>query len=62
MRWMFIIVIFILYISLTTRLNMIPFNRRKMDRNISKDTYFKLSLGVNALCITIFIIYYIFTK
>lgn len=62
MRWMFITVIFILYISLTTRLNMMTFNRRKMDRNISKDTYFKLSLGVNTLCITIFIIYYIFTK
>lgn len=56
MRWMFITVIFILYISLTTRLNMMTFNRRKMDRNISKDTYFKLSLAVNALCITIFII------
>lgn len=62
MRWMFIIMIFILYISLTTRLNMMTFNRRKMDRNISKDTYFKLSLVVNALCITIFTIYNIFTK
>lgn len=62
MRWMFITVIFILYISLTTRLNMMTFNRRKMDRNISKDTYFRLSLGVNTLCITIFIIYYIFSK
>lgn len=62
MRWMFLIVIFILYISLTTSLNMMTFKRSKMDRNISKETYFKLSLGVNSLCITIFIIYYIFTK
>ncbi|WP_414049440.1 hypothetical protein [Macrococcus animalis] len=62
MKWIFIILAFFLYIILTTSLNMMTYKRRKIDNRIDEKTYFKLSLGINILSITILILYYIYSK
>ncbi|WP_414051286.1 hypothetical protein [Macrococcus animalis] len=62
MKWIFIILAFFLYIILTTSLNMMTYKRRKIDNRIDEKTYYKLSLGINTLSITILILYYIYSK